>query len=228
MALFATNARTVTSNLHSDPAPALGAGLERPRVEDIDASTLARARDGDAEAFRRLVEHYQRLVASVAFTMTGDRHDAEDVAQEAFLRVYRGLESFRGEAAFTTWVFRVAVSAALDHRRRRRRSFAASPDGEAGELTVDVGRREATPEQRERALAVVAAMGTLRPALRGPLVLREVYGLEYNEIAVLLDRPVGTVKAAVHRGRRALLAELRERGEYDGPVPAREESDEHD
>ena len=89
-----------------------------PRVDDLDAAVLERARAGDADAFVELVVHYQELVASVAFTMTGNRQDAEDVAQEAFLRVYRGLRGFRGEAAFTTWVFRVVVSAAQDHRRR--------------------------------------------------------------------------------------------------------------
>ena len=193
-----------------------------PRVDDLDAAVLERARAGDADAFVELVVHYQELVAGVAFTMTGNRQDAEDVAQEAFLRVYRGLRGFRGEAAFTTWVFRVVVSAAQDHRRRRRRSLAAPPDGE---LAFVVGRREATVEERERAHAVLAAMATLRPALRGPLVLREVYGLEYGEISGLLGRPVGTVKAAVHRGRRALLTELQGRGAYDGPVPGWEEKD---
>jgi RNA polymerase sigma-70 factor (ECF subfamily) len=168
---------------------------------------LERAAAGDREACRAVVERYQGMVCTVAANVLGDAGEAEDAAQEALLRVFRGLRSYRGEASFTTWVFRVAVNAALDQARRRRRSFLPPRDPDAAPLQLAPGP-EQTAEQLERCRIVLAAMGRLRPAVRHALVLREVYGLDYEEIGDLLGRRLGTVKAAVHRGRAALLAEL--------------------
>lgn len=178
------------------------------RTPDLAPAVVARAAEGDRDAWKAVVERYQGLVYSVAYTIIGDRTEAEDAAQEAFLRVFRSLRRYRGEASFATWIYRVAISAAVDHRRRRRAR------GRASDLSADVGPPrfspgpELTHEQAERCRTVLAAMGALRPALRKPLVLREVYGLGYDEMAQLLGRPVGTLKAAVHRGRRALVAAL--------------------
>lgn len=178
-----------------------------PCVPDPEPWALERAAAGDREAARLLVERYENMVYGVAVNVLGDAGEAEDAAQEAFLRVFRGLPRFRGEASFTTWVFRVAVNASLDQARRRRRGFAPSRDPEAA-LPLLAPGPEQTAEELERCRSVLAAMRGLRPALRRPLVLREVYGLDYEEIGALLGRPLGTVKAAVHRGRAALLAAL--------------------
>ena len=145
----------------------------------------------------------------MAYTVLGDWHDAEDAAQEAFLRLHRGLPQYRAEAAFGTWGFRLAVTAALDQRRRLWRRAAAP-------LGPPPGLPEATPEQRAEAAELLAAMAALSAALRAPLVLREVYGYEYAEIAALLGKPVGTVKAAVHRGRAAVLEKLERRRAPEG------------
>jgi RNA polymerase sigma-70 factor (ECF subfamily) len=170
-------------------------------VPDPPADQIQRAAAGDADAFREIVLRYERLVFGVAYTVLGDSYDAEDAAQEAFLRLHRGLPRYRGEAAFGTWVFRLAVTAALDQRRWLSRR-AGVP------LDTLPGSPQATPEQRAEAEQLLTAMAALSAALRAPLVLREVYGYEYAEIAALLGKPVGTVKAAVHRGRAALVEEL--------------------
>jgi RNA polymerase sigma-70 factor (ECF subfamily) len=184
----------VTSNL-AQPS-------HQARVADPAADEIRRAAAGDMDAFRSIVRRHERLVFGVAYTVLGDRLDAEDAAQEAFLRLHRALPRYRAEAAFGTWVFRLAVTAALDQRRRVSRRPAAPLPRES---------LEATPEQRAEAAELLASMAALSPALRAPLVLREVYGYEYAEIAALLGKPTGTVKAAVHRGRAALLAELQRR-----------------
>jgi RNA polymerase sigma-70 factor (ECF subfamily) len=178
-----------------------------PRVPDPEPWVLESAAAGDREAARLLVGRYERMVYGVAVNVLGDAGEAEDAAQEAFLRVFRSLSRYRGESSFTTWVFRVAVNASLDQERRRRRGFAPPRDPEAALPLLTPGP-EQTAEDLERCRSVLAAMRGLQPALRRPLVLREVYGLGYEEIGLLLGRPLGTVKAAVHRGRTALLAAL--------------------
>jgi RNA polymerase sigma-70 factor (ECF subfamily) len=179
-----------------------------PRIPDPEPGVLERATAGDRDACRSLVERYQGMVYGVAVSVLGDAGEAEDAAQEALLRVFRGLRRYRGEAAFTTWVFRVAVNAAVDQARRRRRTIFAPPRDLDAVLPRLAPGADQTAERAERCRRILAAMGRLRPALRRPLVLREVYGLGYEEIGSLLGRPVGTVKAAVHRGRAALLVEL--------------------
>jgi RNA polymerase sigma-70 factor, ECF subfamily len=196
----------LTSNSHIDTQ---AAPSRVPRIPDPEPGVLERAGAGDRDAFRALVDRYQGMIFSVAVNMLGDAGEAEDAAQEAFLRVFRGLCLYRGEAAFTTWVFRLAVNAAADQARRRRRVFAPPRDPDAALPRLAPGADQ-TAEQAERCRRALAAMGGLRPALRRPLVLREIYGLGYEEIGDLLGRPVGTVKAAVSRGRAALLAALDE------------------
>jgi RNA polymerase sigma-70 factor (ECF subfamily) len=178
-------------------------------VPDPPADQIQRAAGGDADAFREIVLHYERLVFGVAYTVLGDSYDAEDAAQEAFLRLHRGLPRYRGEAALGTWVFRLAVTAALDQRRWLSRRAVVPLD------TLPASP-QATPEQRADAEELLTAMAALSAALRAPLVLREVYGYEYAEIAALLGKPVGTVKAAVHRGRAALVEELERRRAPEG------------
>ncbi|MBM3148053.1 MAG: RNA polymerase sigma factor [Actinobacteria bacterium] len=160
------------------------------------------------------METHQDLVFGVAYKVLGDPCEAEDAAQEAFLRMFRALPGYRGECAFATWLFRIAVSAAVDQGRHRRRLSRGAADPSAGLPRLAVGP-EVTVEQTERCRDVLRAMAELRPALRGPLVLREVYGLPYEEIGVLLGRRLGTVKAAVHRGRAAVAAAL-DGGEVTG------------
>ena len=187
----------------------LGKMRRAPRVPEPAADEVARAAAGDRDAFRALVERYQNMVFAVAFSVLGDRTEAEDAAQESFLRLYCRLDRFRGEAAFGTWLFRLAVNASVDQARRRRRGPAPDP---ASALPQLVAGAEVTAERHERLVAVLRALAELPLAGRGPLVLREVYGYEYAEIAALLGKPVGTVKAAVHRGRVALRAALERRG----------------
>jgi RNA polymerase sigma-70 factor (ECF subfamily) len=146
------------------------------------------------------------MAYSIAYNILGDHLDAEDAAQEALLRCYRKLGQFRGDASFTTWFFRVVVSSALDLRRRERRRPVAVP---LDELVDEIGAE--SPEGLDGA-ALMGALGELPDDYRVPTVLRDVYGLPYQEIAAATGRPLGTAKVMVHRGRACLRLRLRARG----------------
>lgn len=158
------------------------------------------------------MERYQTMVYSVAYNVLGERFAAEDAAQDAFLRCYRKLPQYRSEASFSTWLFRLALTTAVDARRRERRQPKPSdvPD------VVD----ESVPGAGERvdAGALMRALADLPEDYRTPTVLRDVYGLPYQEIAELTGRPLGTVKVMVHRGRASLRLRLRAAGSAPGEV----------
>ena len=169
---------------------------------------LARSKVGDVAAFTTLVRRYEERVYNLAYRMTGNPSDAADVAQEAFLAAYEGLGKFRGDAAFYTWLYRIAVNKALMHRRTRdmRPEFAASSD-EASPLDA-AGDPADGPEERalsnERSAAVQTAISRLPEDYRSIVVLRDIEGFEYEEIADILNIALGTVKSRLHRGRLLL------------------------
>jgi RNA polymerase sigma-70 factor (ECF subfamily) len=173
---------------------------------------LELAAAGDAEAFRQIVERYQGMVYSIAYNMFGNQADAEDAAQEVFLRLYRKLSRFSGASSFSTWFYRFTLNAVVDHQRRQR--HARAEDAAAGAAAAGEAMGDAEGEALDRVAygELMAALAELPPDYRAPLVLRDVYGLSYREISCELDRPLGTVKAMVHRGRNALRLRLRAAG----------------
>ena len=174
---------------------------ERARVDE--STLIARSRTGDPQAYDRLVGAYQDRIYNAAFRITGNREDAWDAAQDAFIRGYQGLRSFRGEAGFGTWLHRIAVNAALDIVRRRPRApqeldpMLAAPDDPAGDvLRRDVQRR------------VHRAIAALPPDQRTAVVLRDIQGFSYEEIARVMQVPVGTVRSRLARAREGLRVRL--------------------
>jgi len=192
----------VTSS--NEQAPGQGEGQGSPLLPDPSPADLERAAGGDQGAFRLIVERYQTMVYSVAYNVLGDRFAAEDAAQEAFLRCYRRLHQYRSEASFSTWLFRLALTTAVDERRRERRQ---PTPVEVSEDTLG-----AAPAGGADAAGLVRALGDLPEDYRTPTVLRDVYGLPYQEIAELTARPLGTVKVMVHRGRASLRLRLKADG----------------
>jgi RNA polymerase sigma-70 factor (ECF subfamily) len=170
---------------------------------DPSPAELARAAAGDRDAFGLIVERYETLVYSVAYNVLGNRLDAEDAAQDAFLRCYRSLPQYRSEASFSTWLFRLALSTAVDSRRRERRR------PEPVEMPEIADERVPGFGAGVDAATIVGALGDLPDDYRTPTVLRDLYGLPYQEIAELTGRPLGTVKVMVHRGRASLRLRLR-------------------
>ena len=182
-----------------------------------DAALVDRARAGEAAAFETLVKRHQAAAFALAYQMVRHREDAQDIAQEAFVRVFRGLRDFQGQAAFKTWLHRIVVNLALDALRRRSRHPGASYDDarEPGEeAREEVGTRpdedpDRALEAREAGEAIRMALEELPAPQRAALLLREVEGLSYQEIAEVLGCAVGTVMSRLHYARRRLQERLR-------------------
>ncbi|MFL5767460.1 MAG: sigma-70 family RNA polymerase sigma factor [Actinomycetota bacterium] len=166
-----------------------------------DGALARRAADGDDEAFAELVRRHEARVYSIALRMTGRQEDARDAAQDAFVTAYRKLSSFRGDAAFTTWLHRVTVNATYDLLRKRSRTpepVAEVPEPVAASHIEDPAGRVAERLEVRDALALVPE------EFRAVLVLRDMEDLPVEEVAEILGLPVGTVKSRCHRARVAL------------------------
>ncbi len=181
------------------------------------------AAGGDTEAFARLVRTYENKIYSLAFRMCGSADDAGDIAQEAFLAAWRGLPSFRGEAGFATWLYRLTSNAAIDYLRRQKkqRGDMSLDDEELGLDAVDTGPGpQDAAERTEVRSAVAAGLQALSEDHRQVLVLREIQGLSYEEIAGVLEVDLGTVKSRISRARSALRKILLESGNLSGYLPS--------
>jgi len=165
---------------------------------------IDRSRGGDTHAFDLLVERYQDRVYDLAYRITGHHADAQDAAQEAFVKAYRSLRTFRGDASFSTWLHRIAVNAALDAVRRRPPASPAPLEGVGVSLDPLADQAERV-EARERIHRAIAALPLEQ---RVVVTLRDVQGWSYEEIAVIVEIPVGTVRSRLARGREALRAAL--------------------
>jgi RNA polymerase sigma-70 factor, ECF subfamily len=173
-------------------------------AEGSDAELVRRSVEGDTAAFGALVRRHERRVYSVAFRMLGRAEDASDASQDAFLMAFRNLDRFRQDAAFSTWLHRITVNACYDILRKRARQPLLhavsddSPEPEPGPPLPDHADRVAT------ALDVQEALSRVPGEFRAALILADVEDLPYEEIAAILEIPVGTVKSRVHRGRLSL------------------------
>jgi RNA polymerase sigma-70 factor (ECF subfamily) len=188
-----------------------------------DQDVVTRAARGDEAAFRELVRRYERPVFSLLYRMVRDRALAEDLAQETFLKVLNGLRSYRAEFKFSSWIFKVANNVAIDQLRKRgvdTISIDGAPDARTADqraaTSLQLGARGEDPlqevEARELGGAIERAIGRLRPEYRSCILLRHVEGYAYEEIAAMLDLPLGTVKTYIHRARNELrdyLGDLR-------------------
>jgi len=200
-----------------------GGGAEAAAPATIafeDAALVDRCRRGDMQAFGVLVTKYQDRLFNMVYRMCGRRADAEELAQEAFLKALQNLPRFRGQCRFYTWLFRIAANLTISHRRRSGRltfqSLTQSDkfDGTQAEaLTAAVARRR-TPGPREAAVAVetseivAAALAELDDEFRLIVILRDIEDMDYAQIAEVLDVPAGTVKSRLHRARLMLKEKL--------------------
>lgn len=185
-----------------------------------DWELVQRSRAGDRDAFRVLVERYQRKVAALALGMLRNREDALDVVQDTFAKAWQSLDKFKGDSSFYTWVYRIAVNLCIDQQRRDAKMPqvpSGPPDGEDGpeeELPAAVlGDEPEDPFRRARdaelARGIQQAISELTPEHRAVILLREVDGLSYEEISQALDCPKGTVMSRLHYARRQLQERLR-------------------
>lgn len=160
-------------------------------LRDDDRASIEACRRGEREAFDRLVERYQRDVYRICYRYVNDHHDASDMAQEVFLRAYKALDRFRGDSAFSTWLYRIAVNACLNFRALRRPVTQELPETLADPVPLATSRVERDDEARR----VRAAVGRLPEKQRATLILKIYHELTHEEVAEILGSTVGTVKA---------------------------------
>ncbi len=184
---------------------------------ETDQLLVERAQRGDKRAFELLVTKYQRKLGRLLSRMVRDPAEVEDVTQEAFIKAYRALPNFRGDSAFYTWLYRIAINTAKNYlvALGRRAPTSTGFDNEEAEGFEDAEqlRDTATPENellgREIAVTVNRAMDALPDDLRTAITLREIDGLSYEEIASVMNCPIGTVRSRIFRARESIAAELR-------------------
>ena len=181
-----------------------------------EAILLKKAKKRDLDAFEALVQLYQNKIYALALRMTGDADDAFDVSQESVLKLYRALPKFRQEASFSTWVYRITRNAALDFLRKKRASLSLEALYEQGlePLAAENIERRVILSDENRALEKM--IEELPAQLREVILLRDVDGYSYEEIAQILQTALGTVKSRLYRAREMLRKKWKEHGENDG------------
>ena len=191
-------------------------------TREQEAMIVRKVLQGDVNAFEKLVTEYEKAVYAIALRMTGNAEDAADMTQEAFIKAYNSLQSFRGDSKFSVWLYRIANNVCLDFLRSRSRKPTVSlsvEDDEGEEAQLDVADESQSPELLlERRLtrdAVRRGLEALPPDYKQVLLLREIQGLSYEEIAAALSIEVGTVKSRIFRARKRLCTFLIE----DGNIP---------
>lgn len=190
------------------------------RSHEDDRELVAKSLGGDTEAFRTIVERYQERVYNVAFQMTGSHEDSLDLAQDSFLRVFRALSSFKGDSSLGTWIHRIAHNIVIDELRKRRRRPVVAMSTDTVVITEDgehmlewSAPMDEAPEEQllraEKKREIEQALQRISPEHRSVLVMRDIEGLTYEEVAEVLGLNVGTVKSRLNRARLALREKLK-------------------
>jgi RNA polymerase sigma-70 factor, ECF subfamily len=182
---------------------------------EFDTALVQRAQKGDKTAFDLLVRKYQHRIAAVVSRFVRDYGECQDVVQDSFIKAYKSLHAFRGDSQFYTWMYRIAVNTAKNHLASRKRRPGAEVELEDAEF-IDGGiyvQNNDTPEhellREELAQVVSKALAQLPDEIRQAITLREMEGLSYEEIAEVMNSPVGTVRSRIFRAREAIDARLR-------------------
>lgn len=184
-----------------------------------DHELVTRAQQGSEKAYRELLGRFQRPVFSIIYRMIRDREQAEDLAQETFVRVFNNIDRYDPRYKFSSWIFKIATNLTIDHIRRKELDT-VSIDGSRNAVTAEqieatsitIASPDENPEElleaRQLGEEIESAIGKLRPEYRAAILLRHVDGREYQEIAEILSLPLGTVKTYIHRGRNELREQL--------------------
>jgi RNA polymerase sigma-70 factor (ECF subfamily) len=186
-----------------------------------DEELVARSRGGDLDSFNQLVLRWERPIYALAYRVIGREEDARDVAQETFLRAFRALSGFKGQAKFSSWLYRITLNLCRDWIRRERRTpVAQAPEGmDVVELAAELAPSETIEDlvsRKELGRAVAKAMSILPEEQRTAIILKEYHGLTFQEIADLLGCPLSTVKTRLYQGLTVVRRQLREGGVESG------------
>lgn len=191
--------------------------MTQPSERDIDQILVERVQRGDKKAFELLFSKYQRKIGRLVSRLVRDQAEIEDVTQEAFIKAYRALPQFRGESAFYTWLYRIAINTAKNYLVSQGRRAPTSTENDADEAETfddadqlrDINTPESLFMSRQVGDTVNRAMEALPEELRTAIQLREIEGMSYEDIAVAMQCPIGTVRSRIFRARDAIAAQLR-------------------
>lgn len=186
-------------------------------MSDLEKLLIKKSKSGDIDSFELLVSSYDRKAYNIAFRMMGNEEDAKDMAQEAMIRVFRAIKDFKEQSSFATWLYRIVTNVCLDELRRRKKEMTVSLDNtietESGEMHLEICSDRETPEDAyerlEQRELIADAINQLTEEYRSVIILRDVHGFSYEEIAFMLDCSLGTVKSRINRARNLLKDKLR-------------------
>jgi RNA polymerase sigma-70 factor (ECF subfamily) len=207
----------VYTSEHVKPVPAhfVNEKVENPN-RALDQVLVESAQKGDKKAFGLLVEKYHRKLGRILTRMVRDQTEVEDIVQETFIKAYRALPNFRGDSAFYTWLYRIGINTAKNHlvamgKRPRNMTEFENEDGEFEEThqVAEADNPETTLLTKEIGITVNAAIESLPEELKVAITLREIEGLSYEEIAELMDCPIGTVRSRIFRARETIAEKLK-------------------
>ena len=201
--------------------------IDTPLMTWTDEDLVARSRGGDLQSFNELILRWERPIYALAYRVIGREEDARDVVQETFLRAFRALPGFKGQAKFSSWLYRIALNLCRDWIRRRRRSPVVDlPEGvDPVELATERGPFESVEElasRKELSQAVAEAMKLLPEEQRTAIILKEYHGMTFQEIADLLGCPLSTVKTRLYQGLTVLRRNLEKSGQMAQTVTVRQ------
>lgn len=191
-------------------------------VEDVENEILQRCKNKDTQAFGYFVQKYQSSVFHTIFRMIGNYQEAADLTQDVFIKAFRAIPNFRGDSSFRTWIYRIAINLCISQRRKyaintvsRAFSINASLSTKQGEIEIEpVSQASKDPVQiliqKETMIEIEKAIQSLAEDFRAVILLREIEGLSYEEIAEILEIPKGTVRSRLHRARAELQGKLQE------------------
>lgn len=187
------------------------------KERDVDQILVECVLNGDKQAFELLVLKYQRKLMRLVLFFIKDNAEAEDIVQEAFIKAYKGLSSFRGESAFYTWLYRIGVNSAKNHINSQKRRVQTSSDNDTQDketsTETDGFNEGSTPDSvlasKQLAEMVNEAMNSMQEELRMAISLREIDGMSYEEIADMMECPIGTVRSRIFRAREVIANKIR-------------------
>jgi len=189
-------------------------------MTSTDEELVAKSNGGDPDSFNELIRRWERPIYALAYRQIGREEDARDVCQETFLRAFRALKGFRGQAKFSSWLYRIALNLCRDWMRRQRRAPTVQiPEGvdpvEMASESGPVESIETLVERRELSAVVEEAMALLPEEQRTAIILKEYHGMTFQEIADLQGCPLSTVKTRLYQGLSVLRRHLQQQGKYD-------------
>jgi RNA polymerase sigma-70 factor (ECF subfamily) len=186
-------------------------------MDDIEKLLVARTKKGDVAAFEELINGYEKKAYNIAYRMMSNEEDAKDMAQEAFIKIYKSIKGFREESSFSTWLYRIVTNTCLDELRKRKRSETVPLEinfqNDKGTAHIEIGADKETPEdiceRIEKRQLIHNAIDSLNEDYKTVIILRDIQGFGYAEIASILNCSLGTVKSRINRARNMLKEKLR-------------------